>query len=455
MQTESREEDLLHDAKEHILVARMDKKGISGPVLERGEGSIVWDVNGKEYLDFNSGQMCSALGHRHPRVVHAIKEACDTLIHASSSYFNVQEIGLAKKLASILVPPLKRSLFLESGADSNEAAVSIAKRYTGGYEVASPQLSFHGMTDSTRAVTYATWHKGYGPYSVGTYALMAPYCYRCPIGLKYPSCNIACLDGAFNVLDSQADGQVAAVITEPIFSAGGVIEPPLGWLTKLKRKCRERGILLILDEAQTGLAKLGTMWAFQRENVVPDIVTMSKHFGGGVSISAVTTTDEIADQVQSTSFIHGHSHTSDPIACAAAHASLDVMTDENLPAKAAELGGYWRRHLEQLQARHELIGDVRGRGILQGIELVKDRETKEPAYEAGYQIEADCLEDGLFFSVRRAGSVLRFVPPWTTTRVQFDKAAAMLDRALSRAEETARTRNATYKDVLKPEEALR
>lgn len=427
------EQELLASAKEHVLFVRMDKAKFTGPVLQHGEGSVVWDVNGKGYLDFNSGQMCSAHGHRPPRVVAAIKEAADTLIHASSNFFNVQEVHLARKLASILVPPLKRSLFLESGSDSNEAAAAVAKKYTGGYEVASPHTSFHGMTDSARGLTFAGWHRGYGPYMPGSYAIMAPYCYRCPIGLRYPDCGIACLDGTFEVLDAQAEGQVAAVLTEPLFSAGGVIEPPEGWLTKLKQKCRDRGILLILDEAQTGLGKLGTMWAFQRENVVPDILTMSKHFGGGVSISAVATTDEIADTVQARGLIYTHSHMSDPIACAAAGASLDMTVEENLPERARELGAYWRAHLEELASRHEIIGDIRGRGLLQGIELVKDRQTKEPLFEAGKQIEQDCIDAGLLFSIRRGGSVLRFVPPWTTTTHQFDLAAEILDAALTRA----------------------
>jgi 2,2-dialkylglycine decarboxylase (pyruvate) len=166
------------------------------------------------------------------------------------------------------------------------------------------------------------------------------------------------------------------------------------------------------------------------------MLTMSKHFGGGISISAVSTTDQIADRVQGSGFIHGHSHTSDPLACAAARASLDLITDEDLPEKATVLGKYWWSHLDALQDRHEIIGDVRGRGILQGIELVKDRETKEPAFAAGYQIEADAIEAGLFLSVRRGGSVLRFVPPWTTSHAQFDRAAEILDQALDRAKST-------------------
>lgn len=436
------ESDLLAIAKDHILMTRMDKSFPTGPVLERAEGSVVWDVNGKEYLDFNSGQMCSALGHRHLRITDAIRRACDTMIHASSSYFNVQDVTLAKKLASILDRPLKRSLFLESGSDANEAAMSIARRYQDLYEIASPSVSFHGFSDGARAVTYSGWRRGYGPYSPGTYAFTAPYCYRCPIGLKYPSCRIACLDGAFEVLDAQVDKGLAAIITEPLFSAGGVIEPPKGWLTRLKEKCKQRGALLILDEAQTGLAKLGTMWAYQQEeDAKPDLLTMSKHFGGGLSISAVATSDEIADKVQSTGFVHAHSHSSDPIACAAANASIDIIVDDDLVDRARDIGTYWHGHLMELASSHEVIGDVRGRGLLHGLELVQDRESKEPASEIGRELERECVDTGLFFSVRRGGSVIRFVPPWSTTRSQFDAAADILDRALTKVVSKFRVRS--------------
>ena len=192
--------------------------------------------------------------------------------------------------------------------------------------------------------------------------------------------------------------------------------------------------MLILDEAQTGLAKLGTMWAYQQEpDALPDLLTMSKHFGGGVSISAVATTDEIADDMQSKGFIHAHSHSADPMACAAATASLNVIRDERLAEKATEIGSYWHGHLEELASSHEVIGDLRGRGLLHGIELVKDRESKEPAFEVGQQLERECVDNGLFFSMRRGGSVIRFVPPWTTTRAQLDAAADILDRGLRKA----------------------
>jgi 2,2-dialkylglycine decarboxylase (pyruvate) len=436
-----REARLLAIAAEYSFRGRMDNREVAGPIFERGEGSTVTDVQGKTYLDFNSGQMCAALGHNHPRIVAAIKESCDTLIHASSSYFNVKEIELAGRLGRLVPPPLKRSMFLGSGSDANEAAVTIAKKYTGGFEVASPHVSFHGLSEATRALTFAGWHPGYGPMAVGSYAIMAPYCYRCPIGKTFPGCELACLAGSLELLDAQSSGNLAAIITEPLFSAGGVIEPPPGWLGAVKQACRERDMLLILDEAQTGLGKLGTMFACEQEGVIPDLLTVSKHFGGGLEISGVVTTPEIEEVVTSRGLAITHSHTNDPITCNAAIASLDVIVGDNLPERAQHVGKAWRTRLEALATRHEVIGDVRGRGLLQGIEFVKDRVRKEPYFEAGRAVARHCLAGGLLFSVRRNGSVLRFVPPFSTTEAQLDRAADILDRAIAKMlDEHARAR---------------
>ena len=424
------EQELLEMASQYSFRSRVDKGNFTGPVLVWGRGSVVRDVNGKEYLDFNSGQMCGALGHNHPRIVQAIRESGETLIHSHMSMFNDREILLAKRLADIVPRPLKKSVFGTSGSDSNEMALGIARRYTGRYEVASPNASFHGMSQSARALTFAGWRAGHGPYEAGNYTFLAPYRYRCSMCAGKPQCDMGCLNVSFELLDAQSEGGLAAIIVEPLFSAGGVIEPPPGWLSNLRAECDKRGTLLILDEAQTGLAKLGTMWAFEQEGMMPDILTVSKHFGGGVAISAAITTDEIEDRVANSGYVVGHSHSNDPITCNAGIASIDIILEEKLTERARELGEYWNGHLKRLQEDHEIIGDVRGRGLIQGIELVKDRETKEPAYEEGNEIGARCLQNGLIFSLRRRGSVLRFVPPFSTTKEQFDMAAEVLDGAV-------------------------
>ena len=427
------EADLLARARRYSFHARMDKGEVAGPVFVSGQGSEVEDVTGKRWLDFNSGQMCAALGHNHPTVTAAIKQACDTLIHSHSSYFNVQEIRLAERLAGVMPAGLEKSLFLQSGSDANEAALMIARQYTGGYEVASPHVSFHGLSDTARSLTFASWHAGHGPLPAGSYAMVAPYCYRCPLRQTFPACNYACLDTSFELIDAQSTGRPAAVITEPLFSAGGVIEPPPGWLKRLQEMCHQRGMLLILDEEQTGLGKLGTMFACDSEGVVPDMITVAKHFGGGVSISAVTTTAAIEAKVVESGFINTHSHSNDPLACAAGIASLDVIEDEDMPAKARAIGARFKGHLETLAQRYEQIGDVRGRGLLLGIELVEERHSRKPAHALGQAVYRHCFEHGLIFSQRRQGSVLRFVPPMSTTDAQLDRAAQLLDDAFAAA----------------------
>ena len=425
------EEELLDLARKYSFRSRIDSNTVSGPIMVWGRGSVVRDVNGKEYLDFNSGQMCGALGHNHPRIVQALQESCETLIHSHMSMFNDREIVLAARLAEITPEGMDRSMFLTSGSDSNEAAMAIAKRFTGGYEFASPAVSFHGMTDTTRAVTYSGWHEGYGPYAPGHYPIIAPYEYRCTFCKDRGGCDYTCLDTSFDLLDAQADGQLAGVITEPLFSAGGVIDLPDGWLRELKRRCEERGALLIVDEAQTGLAKLGSMWGFEHEGVVPDIFTVSKHFGGGVAISATITTDEIEEKVSASGLVVGHSHSNDPMPCNAAIASIDIILEEVLVDVSQRIGTYWREHMERLAHKHEIIGNIRGRGLLQGIEFVSDRLSREPAFREGRAIGRSCLENGLILSVRRNGSVFRFVPPFTTTEAQLDQAADILDHAIS------------------------
>ena len=424
------EREWLDMAERHNFRGRMDKGEFSGPIFEKGKDSVVWDVNGKEFIDFNSGQMCSALGHNHPKIIEAIRESCETLIHASSMYFNTKEIELATQLADILPPTLSKSTFLISGSDANEAAMSMAKVYTGKFEIASPTSSFHGLSNSARAVTFAGWHAGYGPLIPGAYAMLTPYRYRCAFCQHAKDCTLDCLNTSFDLLDSQSIGSLAAVITEPLFSAGGVIPAPTVWLRALKTKCKERDMLLIFDEAQTGLGKLGTMFAFEQHQVLPDILTISKHFGGGMSVSAAITSETVEETVVERGFVCGHSHCNDPLGCAAGIASIDILVDGNLPQQAAEKGDYFQNILRGISQKYDVIGDVRGKGLIHGIEFVEDRRTKTPAKDFGNEVHKLLLQSGLISSARRGGSVVRFVPPFTTTKDQFDRAGDILDRSI-------------------------
>ena len=312
------EREWLEKARQWSFRARLEGPHWDGPVFERGEGSLLWDVEGKEYLDLNSGQICGVLGHSHPRIAEAIATAARQLVHASAHFYNTAEIALAERLGLTLPSSLHRAFFGLSGSDATEAAMGVAKAATGRYEVASPHISFHGFSESPRALSFAIWGERHSPPAPGNFALMAPYCFRCPIRHTFPECDIACLDGSLEVLDVETGGPLAAIITEPLPSAGGVVVPPDGWLARVKAACHERGALLILDESQTGLAKLGTMWGFEHDGVVPDIVTVSKHFGGGIPISAVVTTNDVEQRAIENGFVYAHSHSADPLACTAA-----------------------------------------------------------------------------------------------------------------------------------------
>jgi 2,2-dialkylglycine decarboxylase (pyruvate) len=433
-------EQLDQYAQRHLIATGLLQEGgppPDAPIFARAFGSEIEDVRGRRYLDFNSGQMCAALGHNHPRIVAAIEESCRTVIHASSVYHNVPQILLARRLAELLPPTLNRSLFIQSGADSNEAAILMARRYRGSNPVAAFHLGFSGYSEMTRGLTFLASRVNYGPPVPEVYAIPAPYRYRCPVGLTASQgcCNLACLDAGFEILDAQISAPLAAVIIEPLPSAGGVIDLPPGYLPALKARCQARGALLILDEAQTGLAKLGTMFAFEQEGAVPDILTLSKHFGGGLSISATVTGDDIAARVVAGGLTFGHSHSADPIVCNAGLASLDLIVEENLPARAREIGGHVRKGLESLMDRHRLVGDLRGRGLLQAFELVRDRETKEPATAETARLADRCLEEGLLFSRRgKHMNVIRLVPPFTTAPAQVERAIGILDKVLGELE---------------------
>lgn len=425
------EDELLTLAQQYSFRGRIDKASFSGPIFASAKGSVVTDVRGKEYLDFNSGQACAALGHNHPRIVEAIHEACATMLHSHSSIYNIQEIRLAAKLAEFMPYPLRKSLFGESGSDANELGILVARLFTGGRDVFSPHVSYHGLSSGSRSVTFAGWRRDQGPLSSDSHAILAPYCYRCPLATTFPACDFACLKTSFELVDAQSSAQPAAVITEPLFSAGGVVDPPPGWLSRLRDLCKSRDMLLILDEEQTGLGKLGTMFGFERDDVIPDIVTLAKHFGGGVGVSAMTTSTEIEEKVFEAGLTVTRSHSNDPLLCAAGLASLELVEAEDAPARSRTIGDYLLAQLRLLSEEFEIIGDVRGRGILTGIELVLDRTTREPAYQAGQEITQHCLTHGLIFSSRRNGSVLRFMPPTTTTSAQIDQAMQILRDALT------------------------
>ncbi|TIV54701.1 MAG: aminotransferase class III-fold pyridoxal phosphate-dependent enzyme, partial [Mesorhizobium sp.] len=307
---------------------------------------------------------------------------------------------------------------------SNEAAIRMAKLVTGKHEIVAFSKSWHGMTGVAASATYSAGRKGYGPAAVGSLAIPAPNSFR----PRFKHADGALdwqteLDDAFDLVDSQSTGNLAAFVAEPILSSGGILELPQGYLAALQQKCRERGMLLILDEAQTGIGRTGHMFAFQRDGVTPDILTLSKTIGAGLPLSAVMTTAEIEEEAHAKGFLFYTTHVSDPLPAAVGLAVLDVVEDEKLVERAQRLGAQLFDGLSRLKQRYECVGDVRGRGLLLGVEIVKDRKDRVPDHQLGAAIAAEAFRRGLSMNIVKLpgmGGVFRIAPPLTISEEELE-----------------------------------
>ncbi|MEV4413129.1 aspartate aminotransferase family protein [Catellatospora sp. NPDC049609] len=406
-------------------------------IIERAAGSYVHTADGRRILDFTSGQMSAILGHCHPAIVATVQRQIAGLDHLFSGMLSRPVVDLARRLAGTLPAPLDKVLLLTTGAESNEAAIRMAKLVTGKHEIVAFARSWHGMTGAAAAATYSAGHQGYGPTAPGNFAIPTPNAYRPDFttpdgGLDWRRQ----LDHGFAMVDAQSSGSLAACLVEPILSSGGVIEPPPGYLAALADKCRERGMLLIVDEAQTGLCRTGTWYAFERDGIVPDILTLSKTLGAGLPLAAVVTSAEIEQRAHERGYLFYTTHVSDPLVAAVGNTVLDVLQEEKLDLRARELGGFLRAGLLQIQQRHHVVGDVRGRGLMQGVELVVDRDTKQGSDVLGAQVTRRCLELGLHMNVvqlKGMGGTFRIAPPLTATQEELALGLEMLDQAIGEA----------------------
>ncbi len=398
------------------------------------KGATVTDDTGREILDFTSGQMCATIGHNHPAIVAAMAESGRRAIHLFSGMIPDAVARLGRKMADWLPAPLKKSLFVNTGSESNEAALRMAKMHSGGYEVIALGGSWHGVTGGSASVTFASDRKGYGPGAPGAFAIPEPNAFRCPVGHCRDACDRTCLKVGLSMFDMQSRGAPAAVIAEPVISAGGIVVPPEGYLQDLRREADARGMLLIFDEAQTAFGRLGHAFGATRFGVTPDIMAVSKTLGGGVPLAATITTDAIEESVHEKGFTFYTSHVADPLPAMVGLAVLETIEREHLIDQARQRGAYLRARLGDLAQRHEAIGDVRGEGLLLGVELVKDRESRTPHHALGALTTRRCFELGLSMNIRlrpKRGAVWRIAPPLTITENELDRGVDILDRALT------------------------
>jgi 4-aminobutyrate aminotransferase len=379
--------------------------------LVRGEGSHVWDDQGNKYLDCFGGVLTVSVGHANPKVNEAVINQIKSISHTSTLYCNKPQSDLAEKLAQITPGRLKKSFFTNSGTEADDTAIHAAKLATGRHEIVVLRHSYSGRSStSLTAMGHATWRPL--PAQIpGFVHAPAPYCYRCPFKLTYPECGLRCAEDIEELIMTTTTGQIAAFMAEPILGVGGFIVPPPGYFERAVEIARKHGGLFIADEVQTAWGRTGEKWfGIENWDVEPDIITSAKGLGNGAPIGITVATPEVADAYPGLTF---STFGGNPVSMTAGLAVIRVIEEEGLRHNSAEVGGYLRQRLEALKEKYPIIGDVRGMGLMQGIELVKDRETKEPAPQAVLKVFEETKrrgvligKGGLYGNVIRTGMML-------------------------------------------------
>lgn len=406
----------------------------SPAIIRNAKGTKLY-TGDKQILDFTSGQMSSLLGHSHPDIVAVIKEYAANLDHLLSNMVTQPVVDLAERLAHLLPPPLQKSFFLNTGSESIEAAIKMAKCYTGKFEIVAFSASYHGLTQGSGSATYSAGRKNGGPAMPGQLAFPAPYSYRSPFRKADGSYDWETeMDFGWAMIDRQSVGSLAAFIVEPILSTGGILVPPHGYLKRLTVECKKRGMLLIIDEAQTGVGRTGNMFAFQHDGVVPDILSLSKTLGCGLPLASVTTTSDIEQGCREAGFLWLTTHLNDPLTAAVGNKVLEVVVRDQICQRAIERGAQLQAGLIELQNKYWCIGEVRGRGLLQGIEIISDPDTRAPGADLGYAVSERAMECGLSCNIVNLpgmGGVFRLAPPTTVSAEEIDAGLQILDEAFA------------------------
>jgi len=399
-------------------------------VADHGQMQYLWDLEGRRYLDFFGGILTVSVGHCNPKITAKIKAQVDRLQHTSTLYPNEQIVALAEKLAQITPGKLQKSFFTNSGTEANEAAILLARIATGSYDVVALRHAYSGGSSLAKAATgQAPWRKA-GVISVGFAHAVNPYCYRCPLHLTYPDCGVACANDVENLIQTGTSGSIAAFIAEPIQGVGGFITPPPEYFKIVFKIVKKYGGLFIADEVQTAWGRTGKKWfGIEQWEVTPDIITGAKGLANGVPIGLTITTDELANSYQGLTI---STFGGNPVTSVAARATIQVIEEENLLENAHTVGAHFRARLEGLKEKYPLIGDVRGMGLMQALELVKDRHTKEPAPEATTQLLERARDNGLLVGKGGLfGNVIRLSPMLNIGKPDVDEAVRLLDKSFS------------------------
>jgi taurine---2-oxoglutarate transaminase len=433
------------DAKEYVLHSWSVQSAINPLPVAGAEGRYFWDYEGKRYLDFASQLVNVSIGHQHPKLVAAIKEQAEKLCTIGPPMATEPRSELGRLLAEVTPGNLKMSFFTNGGAEANENAIKLARWYTGRHKIIARYRSYHGATAAAITLTGdpRRWHAE--PGIPGVVRMLDPYTYRCPAGHPDP-CPV-CSGGPHleELLQYEGPETVAAVILETVTGTNGVIVPPDGYLRSIREICDRHGILLILDEVMAGFGRTGKWFACDNWDVVPDILTLAKGINSGyVPLGAMTVSEPLGEWLRDRYLAGGLTYSGHPLAAAAAVASIEAFREEGIVENAAEQGEYLGTALRELAGRHPSIGEVRGLGLFWGLELVKDRNTREMLVPFNATGEAAApmarlgraaLERGLYLMTH--WNVIMVVPPLTITREELDEGLAVLDEALAVADEYA------------------
>jgi len=425
----SRSEEVIRKHQEYLwpCVANYYAKPL---VAERGSMQYLWDLDGRRYLDFFGGILTVSVGHANPKVAARVQEQAGKLSHCSTLYPTEAIVALAEKLAQITPGALQKSFFTNSGTEANEAAILLARMATGSYDVVALRHAYSGSSQLAKAVTAHAPYRKAGIVSIGIAHAINPYCYRCPLGLTYPSCEVACAKDVENLIQTATSGAPAAFIAEPIQGVGGFITPPKEYFKIVFNIVKKYGALFISDEVQTGFGRTGKRWfGIEQWEVTPDIITCAKGMANGAPVGATITTPELANSFQGLTI---STFGGNPVTSVSARATIQVIEEENLLENAAVVGAYFRAKLEELQQKHALIGEVRGMGLMQALELVKDRTTKEPAPQETVALMERARENGLLIGKGGLyGNVIRLAPMLNIGKADVDEATRILDRSLA------------------------
>ena len=400
-------------------------------VVTRAKGQYIYDADGRQYLDFFAGIVTISAGHCNDRVNEKVHAQIDRLEHVSTVFATEPQVALAQKIASIAPGRLRKSFFTNSGTEANETAILAARYFTKSNEIVALRHSYHGRSSLAMALTGSgSWRLGGAALQPGIVHAHNAYCYRCPFGLTYPSCEVKCAQDMEDLIRTSTSGRVAGFLGEPIQGVGGFITPPKEYFGIVAGIIRNHGGIFISDEVQTGWGRTGGKWfGIEQWGVTPDVITSAKGLGNGLPIGLTTATPEVAEAISGLTI---STFGGNPVTTTAAKAVLEYIEEENLVTNAAEVGAYLRGKLEELKEKHALIGDVRGMGLMQAMELVRDRKTKEPAPTQTAEVMEAARRNGLLVGKGGTfGNCIRITPPLNIGKTDVDEFARLLDRSFT------------------------